>query len=70
MLVPPDDEGALARALLALIEDEDRRALGRAAHDRVMQRFGLEQCARQYADLYDNLASGAVMPMPESIRIT
>ena len=69
LLIPADDEDALTRALLSLIEDADRLALGRTAHDRVIRRFGLEQCAQAYADLYGNLASGAAMPVPESVRI-
>ncbi len=69
LLIPADDEAALTRALLSLIEDEDRLALGRTAHDRVIRRFGLQSCAQAYADLYGNLASGAAMPVPESARI-
>ena len=69
LLVPPNDERSLAVALLTLMENEDRRALGQAAHERVTQRFSIDQCARQYSDLYANLVSGADVAVPESARV-
>lgn len=58
-VVPPRDPRALAaawRALLALREEE-RRALGAAARQRVAEYFSLEQVTRQYEALYAELAA-------------
>jgi glycosyltransferase involved in cell wall biosynthesis len=53
-VVPPRDPEALARAWEALADagPEGRRALGRAARDRVAARFSLPQVADAYARLY------------------
>lgn len=58
LLVPPRDAEALARAIGTLLEDQDRaRRLGRAARQRVADRFSVEQMVRRterfYLDLLD-----------------
>jgi glycosyltransferase involved in cell wall biosynthesis len=46
VLVPPDDEGALARALIALLREPERCArLGGAARERLLRRFSPEAFA-------------------------
>jgi glycosyltransferase involved in cell wall biosynthesis len=57
-VVPPRDAGALAAAtaeLLALDEDA-RRALGRAARERIREHFSLDVMVARYVELYDGLA--------------
>ena len=57
LLVPPDDPGALAGALNALIADPARAtALGRAGRDRAVAEFGWRAVAEQTAALYAELA--------------
>jgi glycosyltransferase involved in cell wall biosynthesis len=53
-VVPPRDPEALAGAWQALVDagPEARRALGRAARDRVAARFSLPYVADAYAELY------------------
>ncbi len=44
LLVPPRDEAALARAIVTLLRDEQRRkAFGAAGHERVLAEFSVEQ---------------------------
>jgi len=57
LLVPPDDPGALAGDLNALIADTDRAtALGRAGRERAVAEFGWRAVAEQTAALYAELA--------------
>ena len=57
LLVPPDDPGALAGALNALIGDPAlAAALGRAGRERAVAEFGWQTVAAQTADLYAELA--------------
>ena len=56
VLVPPGDPGALARALVALADDPERRAaLGAAAAADVRSRFAPEALAPRVMDIYDGL---------------
>ena len=57
VLVPPGDAGALARAVLAVTEDEEvRDRLGAAALARVAERFGLDRQGAALARVYDAAA--------------
>ncbi len=53
-IVPPRDSGALARAIMELLamSEEDRRRLGRAARQRIEERFSIEAIAARYDMLY------------------
>ena len=56
LLVPCDDQEALADALERLIQDPDLRArFGQAAQRKVASHFNIETQAREYADLYCQL---------------
>jgi phosphatidylinositol alpha-mannosyltransferase len=53
--VPPDDAGALAEALSALLEDEPRReALGAAARQLAIDRYSWSDIARRLVTIYDS----------------
>ncbi len=57
VLVPPDDEAALADALETLLSDPARReALGRHALERARGRFSKDAFLASYAALYERLA--------------
>lgn len=58
-IVPPNDPGALARALTDLLSrpQAEREALGSRCRERVLERFTLESAARAYAGLYERLAA-------------
>ena len=57
MLVPPRQPLALAGALLELARDRERRSqLGRAARQRVEERFTLDRMIQQYCDVYRAVA--------------
>ena len=57
MLVAPGDEEALADAIERLARDPaSRTALGRAARERVVQRFRLSRNTRAFAQLFDESA--------------
>ena len=52
--VPPDDAGALAEAVAALLEDEPRReALGAAARQLAIDRYSWADIARRLVTIYD-----------------
>jgi len=56
VLVPPDDPGALAAALGALLDDPVARArLGAAGRDRVLRRFTWRVTAEGTAECYSAL---------------
>ena len=58
-LVPPDDAGALARAIAALLRDRDLALrLGRAGRARVEAEFGLDRLVGETAELYRTLLRG------------
>lgn len=63
VLCPPEDPGSLARALVALADDPERRIAlavsGRAAVDR---RFSHLRCAARYGELFDALLAGEGVP--------
>jgi len=59
LLVPPRDHEALARALVELLRDPDRRALmGRKGRARVETMFTLDSQMRTLTGLYDQLLVG------------
>lgn len=57
VLVPPGDAGALADALLALLQDPDRRRRMAAAAQATLPRYTIEATAERFASLYDSLVS-------------
>lgn len=58
LIVPQDDVAELARALVALMQDDTRRRqMGLAARARAVECFSLDHVARQYVDLYAKLLS-------------
>ena len=74
-VVPPRDAAALAGAWEQLIElaPEDRRALGKAARERIVNHFSLEAVTAQHEDLYESLSANkslqdwVVAPPRESV---
>jgi glycosyltransferase involved in cell wall biosynthesis len=59
-LVPPDDEQALADALVAAVkDDEGRAALGEAAYERSRARYAWPALAEGVSHVYDDVVRGA-----------
>ncbi len=52
LTVPPADAGALAQAILALLESPDRTEMGRRARARVEREFTMEKMIASYEQLY------------------
>lgn len=51
LLAPPEDERAMADALLSLLRDRERGwKMGEAGHDRIVARFSLEKMQRAWID--------------------
>ena len=64
VLVEPDDPGALAQAIAALLDDPEARArIGAAGRARVHERFTWQVTAKETAACYDAILSGK--PLPE-----
>jgi L-malate glycosyltransferase len=58
LLVPPDDDAALAEVIAALAEDARRaRSLAETARERVSQRFGRAAMVKRFEDYYESLLS-------------
>jgi glycosyltransferase involved in cell wall biosynthesis len=57
VLIPPESAGDLAEAIMSLraMSQEERRALGRAARERVASRFSVEQQAKRLDEIYGSL---------------
>lgn len=52
-LVPPDDPGALAGAVMALMDDPETAArLGRSAREDVERHYSIDRMVRRFEDLY------------------
>jgi glycosyltransferase involved in cell wall biosynthesis len=57
LLVPPNDEGALAGAIGRLLDDPGlARRLGRQARARVQERYSRQAMVRRFEEFYTGLA--------------
>ncbi|MEU9147895.1 GT4 family glycosyltransferase PelF [Streptomyces sp. NPDC048349] len=64
LVVPPREPETMARATLALLRDDERRAeLGRAARSRVVEKFTLHQSVDGFRHIYRELAGQPVLPV-------
>jgi glycosyltransferase involved in cell wall biosynthesis len=60
LLVPPRDPGALARALITMLDSPDRaRTMGSAGRERAARLFSPQVIAARYGDLYRELLSAS-----------
>lgn len=63
VLVPPADSGALADAIVRLLNDgQERQRLAGAGREKVRGRFSFEQMARGYEQLYERLLPQVCQP--------
>jgi glycosyltransferase involved in cell wall biosynthesis len=59
LLVPPDDEDAMAEALVRMVTDDDaRRRMGATAYQRSRARYSWPALAQRVARVYDDVAAG------------
>ncbi|MEV6687225.1 GT4 family glycosyltransferase PelF [Streptomyces sp. NPDC051130] len=64
LVVPPREPETMARATLALLRDDARRAeLGRLARRRVVEKFTLHQSVDGFRHIYRELAGQPVLPV-------
>ena len=62
ILVELGDVTALKNALVGLIGDERlRNKLGRAGHEKVMRKYSLQRCVREYEQLFLSLANASAV---------
>ena len=60
LLVAPDEAGALATAIAALLGDPARAvAMGASGRRRAVERFTLEECTRRTVELYEESLASA-----------
>jgi glycosyltransferase involved in cell wall biosynthesis len=60
LLVPPDDEEAMADALVRIVTDGDeRRRMGEIAYERSRERYSWPALAQRVASVYDEVAKGS-----------
>jgi glycosyltransferase involved in cell wall biosynthesis len=63
LLVPPDDEDAMAEALVRIVADDDaRRRMGRAAYEHSRARYSWPALAARVARVYDEVGGSAAVP--------
>lgn len=66
LIVPPSDVPALAKALIELLKNEERRvAMGLAGRERVQQEFSIAALARQHEALYERIYEQYRSHMPK-----
>uniref|UniRef100_A0AAU2JM75 D-inositol 3-phosphate glycosyltransferase n=1 Tax=Streptomyces sp. NBC_00049 TaxID=2903617 RepID=A0AAU2JM75_9ACTN len=66
LVVPPREPETMARATLALLRDDERRAeLGRMSRKRVVEKFTLHQSVDGFRHIYRELAGQPVLPVHE-----
>ncbi|WP_371678851.1 GT4 family glycosyltransferase PelF [Streptomyces sp. NBC_01276] len=64
LVVPPREPETMARATLALLRDDERRAeLGRSSRKRVVEKFTLHQSVDGFRHIYRELAGQPVLPV-------
>ncbi|MFE2329439.1 GT4 family glycosyltransferase PelF [Streptomyces sp. NPDC059385] len=64
LVVPPREPETMARATLALLRDDERRAeLGRMSRERVVDKFTLHQSVDGFRHIYRELAGQPVLPL-------
>lgn len=64
LVVPPREPETMARATLALLRDDERRAeLGRMSRKRVVEKFTLHQSVDGFRHIYRELAGQPVLPV-------
>ncbi|MFB7786994.1 GT4 family glycosyltransferase PelF [Streptomyces vinaceus] len=64
LVVPPREPETMARAALALLRDDERRAeLGRRSRKRVVEKFTLHQSVDGFRHIYRELAGQPVLPV-------
>lgn len=64
LVVPPREPETMARAALALLRDDERRAeLGRRSRKRVVEKFTLHQSVDGFRHIYRELAGQPVVPV-------
>jgi glycosyltransferase involved in cell wall biosynthesis len=67
VLVPPGDPGALADAVAALVEDEERRqALGASARRLAIARYSWDDIGRRLVGIYELVAGRSPAGVPAS----
>lgn len=63
VLVPPEDSGALAQAIIALLQSPERRQdIARAARLEVEQRFDAKHMCTSTVDVYKKIVTGTISP--------
>lgn len=66
LLVPPENPGALARAMASLLDSQPvREKLARGARSAIHQRYTIDYVAEHYVNLYENL-----LVLPKDDRLT
>jgi glycosyltransferase involved in cell wall biosynthesis len=61
--VPPDDEEAMADALVRIVtDDEERRRMGETAYKRSRERYSWPSLAQRVAGVYDEVVRSADAP--------
>ena len=71
LLVPPRDPGALAEALVLLLEQEDlARQYGAAGYERVHRRFSVEHMVGETVAVYEEMLARQVGPRSPNAPLT
>ncbi|MFE3992417.1 GT4 family glycosyltransferase PelF [Streptomyces goshikiensis] len=66
LVVPPREPETMARATLALLRDDERRAeLGRRSRERVVEKFTLHRSVDGFRHIYRELAGQPVLPVAD-----
>ncbi|MFN3466753.1 MAG: glycosyltransferase family 4 protein, partial [Candidatus Brocadiales bacterium] len=70
LLVPPEDPGAMSRAIIELLQSPPRaREMGQKGRERALSHFSAEKSAGELDKIYEQFALTKILTKEKSLRV-